>query len=71
MIYLAIVAAVFIVITLQSKIWKSYALKDLEYRVEVSADEVFEDRNEGRLSPRRPLRIRPAQPADDPPQMAR
>ncbi|MBE6725527.1 MAG: DUF58 domain-containing protein [Ruminococcaceae bacterium] len=43
MIYLAIVAAVFIVITLQSKIWKSYALKDLEYRVEVSADEVFED----------------------------
>ena len=43
MIYIAIVAAIFVVVTLQSRIWKTYALRDLEYRVEVSADEVFED----------------------------
>ena len=27
----------------QSRLWRAYAMKDLEYRVEVSADEVFED----------------------------
>ena len=43
MIYIAIIAAVFVVVMLQSRIYRAYALKDLEYRVEVSANEVFED----------------------------
>ena len=43
MIYVAIVAAVFVVVMVQSRVWKAYALKDLDYRIEVSADEVFED----------------------------
>ncbi|MBQ3858982.1 MAG: DUF58 domain-containing protein [Clostridia bacterium] len=43
MIYIAIVAAAVLVVMLQSRIWRNMALKDLDYRVEVSADEVFED----------------------------
>ncbi len=43
MIYIAIIAAALIVVLLQSKIYRDNALNDLEYRVEVSADEVFED----------------------------
>ena len=43
MIYIAIIAAVFLMLMFQSRIWRAYAMKDLEYRVEVSADEVFED----------------------------
>ena len=43
MIYIAIVVAAVAVVMLQSRIWRNMALKDLEYRVEVSADEVFED----------------------------
>ncbi len=43
MVYIAIIAAVFLMLMFQSRIWRAYAMKDLEYRVEVSADEVFED----------------------------
>ena len=43
MVYLAIIAAVFVTLMFQSRLWRAYAMKDLEYKVEVSADEVFED----------------------------